>query len=81
MVTHDLRHFYASAFIGGGASVKQVQLVLGRASAVITWRIYVHLWPAEKATAPGPAGAPVWSPAGRVRPESAACGVTAGQAA
>ncbi|MEE1750882.1 tyrosine-type recombinase/integrase [Streptomyces sp. JV184] len=48
MVTHDLRHFYASALIVGGASVKQVQLVLGHASAVITLRIYAHLWPGEE---------------------------------
>jgi hypothetical protein len=34
--------------IGGGASVKQVQLVLGHASAVITLRIYAHLWPGEE---------------------------------
>ncbi|WUE66413.1 tyrosine-type recombinase/integrase [Streptomyces europaeiscabiei] len=34
MVTHDLRHFYASALIAGGSSVKQVQLILGHASAV-----------------------------------------------
>ncbi|MDW8475799.1 site-specific integrase [Streptomyces scabiei] len=47
-VTHDLRHFYASALIAGGASVKQVQLVLGHASAVITLRIYAHLWPGEE---------------------------------
>lgn len=48
MVTHDLRHFYASALIAGGASVKQVQLVLSHASAVITLRIYAHLWPGEE---------------------------------
>ncbi|WSY92038.1 tyrosine-type recombinase/integrase [Streptomyces sp. NBC_00873] len=48
MVTHDPRHFYASALIGGGASVKQVQLVLGHASVVITLRIYAHLWPGEE---------------------------------
>ncbi|MGW3117364.1 tyrosine-type recombinase/integrase [Streptomyces sp. NPDC001107] len=48
MVTHDLRHFYASALIAGGASVKQVQMVLGHASAVITLRIYAHLWPGEE---------------------------------
>lgn len=46
--THDLRHFYACALIAGGASVKQVQLVLGHASAVITLRIYAHLWPGEE---------------------------------
>lgn len=48
MVTHDLRHFFASALIAGGASVKQVQPVLGHADAVITLRIYVHLWPGEE---------------------------------
>jgi integrase len=48
MVTHDLRHFFASALIAGVASVKQVQLVLGHASAVITLRIYAHLWPGEE---------------------------------
>lgn len=48
MVTHDLRHFFASALIAGGASVKQVQIVLGHASAVITLRIYAHLWPGEE---------------------------------
>jgi integrase len=48
MVTHDMRHFYASALIAGGASVKQVQMVLGHASAVITLRIYAHLWPGEE---------------------------------
>lgn len=48
MVTHDLRHFYASALIVGGASVNQVQLVLGHASAVITLRIYAHLWPGKE---------------------------------
>ncbi|WSY86999.1 site-specific integrase [Streptomyces sp. NBC_00876] len=48
LVTHDLRHFYASALIAGGASVKQVQMVLGHASAVITLRIYAHLWPGEE---------------------------------
>jgi hypothetical protein len=29
------------------ASVKQVQVVLGHATAVITLRIYAHLWPGE----------------------------------
>lgn len=47
LVTHDLRHFFASALIAGGASVKQVQVVLGHATAVITLRIYAHLWPGE----------------------------------
>jgi integrase len=47
LVTHDLRHFYASALIAGGASLKQVQVVLGHVTAVITLRIYAHLWPGE----------------------------------
>jgi integrase len=48
VVTHDLRHFFASALIAGGASVKQVQMVLGHADALITLRIYAHLWPGEE---------------------------------
>ncbi|MGO1054528.1 tyrosine-type recombinase/integrase [Crossiella sp. CA198] len=46
--THDLRHFYASALIAGGASVKQVQVVLGHSSAVVTLRVYSHLWPGDE---------------------------------
>ncbi|UGQ14329.1 site-specific integrase [Yinghuangia sp. ASG 101] len=45
---HDLRHFFASALIAGGASVKQVQVVLGHSSAVITLRVYSHLWPGDE---------------------------------
>lgn len=44
---HDLRHFYASALIAGGASVKQVQERLGHASAVITLQVYSHMWPGD----------------------------------
>ncbi len=44
---HSLRHFYASALIGGGASVKQVQTVLGHASPVVTLKVYAHLWPGD----------------------------------
>jgi integrase len=40
-------YFYASALIAGGASVKQVQTVLGHASAVVTLRTYAHLWPGD----------------------------------
>jgi integrase len=47
LVPHDLRHFFASALIAGGAGVEQVQVVLGHATAVITLRIYAHLWPGE----------------------------------
>lgn len=45
--SHSLRHFFASALIAGGASVKQVQIVLGHASAVITLRTYAHMWPGD----------------------------------
>lgn len=45
--THALRHFTASALISGGASVKQVQTVLGHSSAAITLRVYAHLWPGD----------------------------------
>lgn len=48
LTTHGLRHFYASALIAGGASVKQGQAVLGHASAVITLRTYAHLWPGDE---------------------------------
>ena len=43
--THALRHFYASALIAGGASVKVVQMRLGHGSAVVTLDTYGHLWP------------------------------------
>jgi integrase len=45
--THALRHFYASALIAGGASVKVVQARLGHASAVVTLNTYGHLWPGD----------------------------------
>jgi integrase len=42
---HQLRHFYASALIRAGESVKTVQAALGHASAVETLHVYVGLWP------------------------------------
>jgi integrase len=42
---HQLRHFYASALIRAGESVKTVQVALGHASAVETLQVYVGLWP------------------------------------
>ncbi len=45
--THDLRHYAASALISGGASVKQVQTILGHASAAVTLGVYSHLWPGD----------------------------------
>ncbi|MEV0764464.1 tyrosine-type recombinase/integrase [Nocardia sp. NPDC050435] len=46
---HDLRHFYASALIEAGASVKTVQHRMGHANAATTLRIYTHLWPDQDA--------------------------------
>lgn len=42
--THDLRHYCASALISGGASVKQVQQMLGHANATVTLSTYSHLF-------------------------------------
>jgi integrase len=42
---HELRHFYASALIRAGESVKTVQAALGHASAVETLETYAGLWP------------------------------------
>lgn len=46
---HDLRHFFASALISKGASVKVVQARLGHASATETLDTYAHLWPDDDA--------------------------------
>ncbi|MGE3448707.1 MAG: tyrosine-type recombinase/integrase [Microbacteriaceae bacterium] len=43
--SHDLRHFYASALIAAGQSVKVIQARLGHRSAVETLDVYGHLWP------------------------------------
>lgn len=45
---HDLRHFYASALISSGCSVKAVQKALGHASATETLETYSHLWPDDE---------------------------------
>lgn len=45
---HDLRHFYASALISSGCTVKQVQKALGHASATETLETYAHLWPDDE---------------------------------
>jgi len=44
---HELRHFYASALIRDGRSVKEVQERLGHHSAQMTLDIYAHLWPED----------------------------------
>jgi integrase len=48
MHTHDLRHFFASALIAGGASVKMVQTALGHSSPMITLRVYAHLFEGDE---------------------------------
>lgn len=45
---HELRHFYASALIAAGQSVKVVQARLGHATAAMTLDIYGHLWPDDE---------------------------------
>jgi hypothetical protein len=42
---HGLRHYYATLLIHAGASVKTVQLALGRSTPTITLNEYVHEWP------------------------------------
>ena len=42
---HALRHFYASALIAHGESVKVVQKRLGHSSAAVTLDVYSHLFP------------------------------------
>lgn len=42
---HDLRHYFASLLIAGGADVKVVQARVRHASAKTTLDTYGHLWP------------------------------------
>ena len=46
---HELRHFYASALIRAGESVKTIQAALGQASAAETLETYAGLWPDSEA--------------------------------
>lgn len=45
---HDLRHFFASALIRSGLSVKVVSERLGHANAAMTLNVYSHLWPDDE---------------------------------
>jgi len=45
---HELRHFYASALIRGGLSVKVVSDRLGHTNAAMTLNVYSHLWPDDE---------------------------------
>jgi len=45
---HALRHFYASALLDGGESIKAVSEYLGHSNAALTLRIYAHLMPSSQ---------------------------------
>jgi integrase len=45
---HDLHHWFASALISAGRSVKAVHRALGPASASTTLDVYGHLWPGDE---------------------------------
>lgn len=44
---HSFRHLYASRLISAGVSVKQVQRVLGHATASTTLDVYAHFFPGD----------------------------------
>ncbi|UVS81708.1 site-specific integrase [Actinokineospora sp. UTMC 2448] len=44
---HELRHFFASALLDGGESIKAVAEWLGHADASFTLKIYTHLMPSS----------------------------------
>ncbi|GFK18914.1 tyrosine-type recombinase/integrase [Corynebacterium glutamicum] len=44
---HSFRHLYASRLISSGVSVKQVQTLMGHASAATTLDIYSHFFPGD----------------------------------
>ncbi|WP_435613806.1 tyrosine-type recombinase/integrase, partial [Streptomyces sp. 1222.5] len=45
---HALRHFYASALLDSGESIKAVSEYLGHSNAALTLRIYAHLMPSSQ---------------------------------
>ncbi|MBW1599112.1 site-specific integrase [Streptomyces sp. JJ38] len=45
---HALRHFYASALLDGGESVKAVSEYLGHSDPGLTLRVYAHLMPSSR---------------------------------
>ena len=46
--THALRHFYASALLDGGESIRAVSEYLGHADPGFTLRTYTHLLPSSQ---------------------------------
>jgi integrase len=47
---HDLRHYFATRLIAGGATVTQVQRALGHAKASMTLDVYTGHWPSDEDT-------------------------------
>jgi integrase len=45
---HALRHFYASALLDAGESIKVVAAYLGHADPGFTLRVYTHLMPSTE---------------------------------
>jgi integrase len=45
---HALRHYYASALLDGGASIRDVSEYLGHADPGFTLRVYAHLMPSSE---------------------------------
>jgi integrase len=45
---HALRHFYASALLDAGESIKVVAAYLGHADPGFTLRVYTHLMPSSE---------------------------------
>jgi integrase len=45
---HALRHFYASALLDGGESIKALAEYLGHHDPGFTLRVYTHLMPASE---------------------------------
>ncbi|WP_244210879.1 tyrosine-type recombinase/integrase [Amycolatopsis kentuckyensis] len=41
----DLRHYFATVLIFGGANVKAVQLAMGHTTPTVTLNTYVGYWP------------------------------------
>lgn len=60
---HALRHYYASALLEAGVSIRAVGEYLGHADPGFTLRVYAHLMPAsdERASGDGPRAEPVAS--------------------
>ena len=66
---HDVRHFFATALIRSGASVKVVQARLGHASAKTTPDVYGHLFPDEEDRTRAALDAVLGNPASATRPD------------